>query len=142
MDRVKLIGRAEYRHLEYTSRSPVETEERIILGAQVNWDVRSNLAVRVRQEYELDIDVNDNENVRDEFLIRANYKVRNNFSLLGYYRIEHDEIDQKPLLSTKTTTTTWLFGTKYRLTPKIDFSDSHFLYCHLPAHELLANGEA
>lgn len=26
--------------------------------------------------------------------------------------------------------------------PKLDFSDSHFLYCHIPADELLANGDA
>jgi hypothetical protein len=24
--------------------------------------------------------------------------------------------------------------------PKVDFSDSHFLYCHIPAEQLLANG--
>jgi len=26
--------------------------------------------------------------------------------------------------------------------PRVDFSDSHFLYCHIPADELLANGSA
>lgn len=112
--------RAEYRSIEYPSLEPEEEEERIILGGDVTWNVRSDFTARTRYDYEIEKTSAGEESIRDDFLIRLNYKRRNRFSLFGYYRIEHDRIEDAPFAPTRSELITTLIGTKYKFTPKIE----------------------
>lgn len=123
VDTLRTGFRAEYRNIEY--RPEDEREERIILGGDVRWNVRADFTARVRYDYEIEKTTFGGESVYDDFLIKLNYKRKNRLSVFGYYRLEHDRIEDDPFEETKSTATTMLLGSKYKFTEKIDMTAAY-----------------
>jgi len=126
-DTLKTRLKIEYRNLDFKLTG--STDEKLVFGGQVFWNVLHNLLATVKYSHEIDTvhdpETSDETFNYDDLMLRLDYKIRDRWSVFTYYRIENDEIETEPLDPTKTRVDTILVGTQYQVTDRIDVVASY-----------------
>jgi hypothetical protein len=126
-DTLKTRLRIEYRNVDFKLAG--RTDEKIVLGGQVFWNIFSNLLATVKYSREIDtsdsVEATDERFTYDDLILRLDYKVHDKWSLFAYYRLENDEVETEPLDPTLAQATTILLGAKCYLTERIEMTASY-----------------
>ncbi len=124
-----LKTRLKFEYREDDDKQNGEIRLRNIYGGEVYWDIFTNLLGTVKYEYETDETQFPTEpdaiTTYDDLILRLDYKFRRSLTFYGAYRLENEDVKAPPLDTTKTRTSTWLFGAKYQINDRWDFLSSY-----------------